>query len=137
MALGSKSNPKAVYEYASALRGPDNDSLVFKEMMTCVIRGNHPCGPLDIRDTKQRLESNSDSRILDLLRHQEDSVGSHFLLHSKWGLMALVKYFSMSKTMTISLRRKKGLQAAIMALEKGDYAAYIRGIRIFVGIKEP
>lgn len=84
-----------LWNYCSALRGPDGQEFWWKKIMTCLIRGEAPSrGVLDIHNLYNVLHF-GDYLLVDRLL--EDIPGKHFFVHIQSGIEVLEKYYRLKE----------------------------------------
>ena len=81
-----------LWRYVTALRGPDDDSIVWKKILTCLLRGQ--CSnALNITDTFAYFKGENFEKIHTELNNTFEKIPLHYLYHTADGFEALSDYY--------------------------------------------
>ena len=84
-----------LWDYISALRGPDDDSgsKIWKKMITCLIRGDCQTA-FGIEETKEILTRWDNAKLIMSLYNSFRFTSNHWFNHSIFALQCLVTYYN-------------------------------------------
>ena len=91
--LQDKGDPQLLWDYITALRGPDNMNYYLKTLFTVIVRGTEDgyCG-LGIEEVRATLLNSSDKEIIkeigDIDKLKDRDIG-HWFNHLRYGVKAL------------------------------------------------
>lgn len=84
-----KDKPIGLWDYITALRGPDNGDCKLKALTTCVLRGDDPQSGYDgLNSTKRVLLDNDVESLIEVMKTAQ----LHFIAHFKYALNALIEH---------------------------------------------